>query len=221
MFTDPNASARTSNIKVERPKIGDSYPSSIPNMRISNNKLTTVHGVEFSMHIYPPTGSLDERGKPTHMFTTVQSNVGAQTKMLGDVESWRTFFPELEKLIEGEKNMKCDVVLMEVNLALMDSQPPPHSFVGILHDVVIGCSTILNDSQWQARTTFYENRGHRVGQLLKTLKVQILEQSRIKLHDIPLESQFFVTRFSETLEGRRQIKKEEQKSQQDQGHSNW
>lgn len=126
----------------------------------------TVHGFNFDMWVSAPQQA-NRIDKATHVYTQLQGDQhrpGAPPMPLETLLGWRSAFPHLNSLVSGTNGpLDCDVILLEVNLALMEDFPPPGSRLGIQLDLDFGhpaagdVSMVSQMENWVCSTYMYEN----------------------------------------------------------------
>ena len=219
VISDSKAPLQTAGIKTERPRIGSSHPRFPPPMITLGSSgpplNTTVQGVDFSMYICG-----DSPLERNHMFTTIQSQNGAQAKMLDGLGDWQRYFPDLPACLNDTKSEACDIILLESNMSLIETSPPDGSNISIHFDVDINCNQNCRD--WQLRTTFYRNKG-KLEKIMpkRNLSSHIVDYSKIKLGDMTLYSPWWAQLFANVIAQRRAVRERENKKLEDAGHGQW
>ena len=222
VLVDPLASSHTLGIKMEGSNT--QYPP--PTHTLGSSALlspSTIQQIDFNMCVHSPTGRQDAQLNPIiepwHMCTRVQSQIGAQSKRLAEIDEWRAFFPDLSCCLEEKRSTNCEVLLFEASIDLMQDTPPSGSSVIIEFNVDISCDKDFYD--WQIRSTFYEDKGKLESRPPKSLvKGQRMCNHKITVA-VPLASKWWVKLFGKAMAQRREVEQREYKKLQDSGHGQW
>lgn len=175
------------------------------NMHEPSNS-NTVHGFNFDMWVSAPQQA-NRIDKATHVYTQLQGDQhrpGAPPMPLETMMNWRSAFPHLNSLVSGTNGaLDCDIILLEVNLALMDDFPPPGSRLGIQLDLdfghpAVGDVSMVNQMEnWVCSTYMYE---HGQGMLESEHDLPQPQSTKVK----PLfESSWWAKRFTQLTQDQR------------------
>ena len=126
-------------------------PQAISGIRSRNSaRVPTIQNLTFRMYLD------DREGREIHMYTSVQSEIGAAPKDLESVDHWQEMFPALSPYLhQGLPN--CEMVFCESNLAITTEYPHSKSALGLRIDFDVNVSHGSAFKEWECRTTFYEN----------------------------------------------------------------
>jgi hypothetical protein len=190
----------------------------------------SVLRIGFSMRCYPPlstqnsgeecpgispTGSI--RKGPSFTYTTVQSEMGAQSRPLGEIDL--DYFPHLDESLSRPDCRAPDIIFLEVNLALMGEQPVKGSRMGIDFRPEVSCGEAFHN--WHVRTMFYEDHGKHSHEYTKSLRTSRIDAEKIRLEEIPLESAYWVNVFQGILARRTSATAKEDMELERDGHAQW
>ena len=156
-----------------------------------------IRRVQFHMCVYPPFAR-----DASHLYTTMQSEIGAQSRSLKQDRDWRSNYPGLARIAQTCQPLTSEIILLEASLALMEDLPPKGSSLSIhlfadLADQRL-CST------WSSRTTFFEATEAK-DVCLKTLNVVQDDLSGCTRLEIPLESTWWVRLFHQITARRHEV----------------
>ena len=159
---------------------------------------TQIQSIQFHMCVYPPEGL-----EAMHLYTTMQSEMGAQTRPIEQEPEWHLRYPGLARIHQSRHPLTSEIILLETNLALMEELPAKGSSLSIhLFANLAGKQT---NSNWRSRTTFYE-AAEAKDECLKTLNVAHDEHSERTQLEIPLESTWWVRLFHQITARRHELR---------------
>ncbi len=89
-------------------------PPPLPMLGSSTVQEPTLRGVQFDMHLSNETSNTK-----THIYTSIQSEIGSAARNLEQVPSWQTMFPQLASRY-NEGRVDCPLFLFESRLRLIN-----------------------------------------------------------------------------------------------------
>ena len=143
----------------------------------------SIQHIELGMHIYAAATT-----EIIHTYTTIQSEMGAQSKSLEDVLDWRSIYPDLAKLYQAHGQLNSEIFLVEANFKLMDDLPPGKSRLGIHLFAEVACD--VSYMEWNYTTKFYEKGQFRL-ECSESLKSHTTPKSRGVRLEIPFKSSWW------------------------------
>ena len=158
---------------------------------------TPIQSVQFHMCVYPPLAR-----DASHLYTTMQSEIGAQSRSLKQDRDWRSNYPGLARIAQTYQPLTSEIILLEANLALMEDLPPKGSSLSI--HLFADLADQRHGSTWRSRTTFFEATEAK-DVCLKTLNVVQDDLSRRTRLEIPLESTWWVRLFHQITARRHEV----------------
>ena len=201
----PKMKRSSTNRPSPYPRAADTLPAAI------------VQGVSFRMLLQ------DSQDEVLHTCSTMQSEMGAQQRLL--TESLKQNFPHLELCLTDGRSNACDVILFESSISLVRERPLPGAKLAIYYtiDFVSG----HKQGYWRFRTTRYEHNGVLKSQRLSPeaeksgLKIQDLGQSRFRLLEAPLMTDWWVEILTRAVDRRANLTEDGHMKLEEIGHGDW
>jgi hypothetical protein len=168
------------NIKLdpEMPSPGDKYS-------VGQKRRAIVQRLEFKLSLLsPPNRNLS--GNREHVYTTVQSEMGAQPLKLESIPDFKLYFPFWNDVLRHDPLRTADYIFLDASIRLIDE--PPKSQMARDFKMEIACDQEFMD--WEIRTSLYESYGQQVDDHIQSRQLpqtRRLGYSRVKLEDMPFE----------------------------------
>jgi hypothetical protein len=157
------------------------------------SSLTThVQSMNFNMCLYTQEEMADDKKPPSHTFTTTQSDIGAQPRVLDSIGHWQTYFPKLGENLENGRFVGSDMILLDSDIFLLEKAAPGGSKLSI-HFVLNMQGDTAFDS-FHITNMHYEDQGHEICNYSKELLWEWTESNgngQLRVTDIPLKAHWW------------------------------
>ncbi|KAL4911968.1 TEA/ATTS domain family-domain-containing protein [Aspergillus aurantiobrunneus] len=164
----------------------------------------TVHGLSFDMWVSAPSKP-DRIDDAFHVYTRLQGDQRQAPIPLEELKSWRMFYPHLNTLFSDLNDpLKCEIILLETNLELMENFPPMGSRLGIHLELDLanpgsGSAPMVNQMEnWTCSTYIYED-GRRTMEAYHNLSKP--HSTKVKP---PFESSWWAKTFTKLTQDKRE-----------------
>ncbi|MCJ1395305.1 hypothetical protein MMC18_008189 [Xylographa bjoerkii] len=178
---------------------GGTLPPPATTLRSSFPEYPYVQKIELNMSVFPQANEYHSEPQACHIYTRIQDEMGAQSKVLPGDSHWREVFPGLANIYNNSSPPRGEIILLEANLELMKDYCPPKSSLAIQLFADISCPGL--SPPWLYRTRFYMK-----GKLSKECSGQLdppqLTASQRSRVIIPLSSKWWVQLFYNIMERR-------------------
>lgn len=178
----------------------------------------SIQKIEYKMCVYPPLSDHDVQRTASHVYTTMQSEMGAEPRCHKDIPNWQSNYPDLADQYNGGGFPKCEIIFLDSNLSLMDNLPAERSPLGIHLYATVKSEEKFHS--WSYRTTFYED-GKQANVCSNPLHIDRDEATGQTQIDIPLESSWWVKLFYRITKRRQEVQAKGNAKHQANLHSCW